>query len=71
VSTYLKDLSERVVMTFLATVAALAVAAEPFNVITFEWGAALTVAGSAAVLSLLKGLAARGTGPSDGAGLGT
>ena len=68
---YLKDLGERVSMTFIATLAGVAVAAQPFNVLTFGWGAALTVAGSAAVLSLLKGLAARGTGPTDGAGLGT
>jgi len=68
---FLRDLAERTAMTFFATLAALALAAQPFNVLTFAWGPALTVSLSAAVLTLLKGLVAQHTGPTDGAGLGT
>lgn len=70
-STFIKDLAERVASAFAGSLAALALAAQPFDVLTFDWSTALTVSGSAAVLTLLKGLAARFTGPTDGAGLGT
>lgn len=68
---YLKDLFERVMATFLATLAGLALAAQPFDLLTFDWKTSLVVSASAAFLSLLKGIVARATGPTDGAGLGT
>lgn len=70
-SEYVKDLFERVLATFLATLAGLALAAQPFDILDFDWRTSLTVSASAAVLSLLKGVVARSTGPTDGAGLGT
>lgn len=66
---YLKDLAERVVGVFVTTLVGLALAAQPFDVLTFAWGPALTVSGSAAVLALLVGLAARFKGDPDSAGL--
>jgi len=68
---FLIDLGERVVATFAASLLAIALAAQPFNVLEFDWGSALTVSVSAAFLTLLKGLVAQHTGPTDGAGLGT
>ena len=67
---YVKDLFERVAMTFLATLLAFA-GAGPLDILSFDWPTALTVSASAAFLSLLKGVLARSTGPTDGAGLGT
>lgn len=61
-SLYLKRLAIKVIGVFTFTLAALATAAAPFNVLTFDWGVALTVAGSAAVLALLEGLAGALTG---------
>lgn len=46
----------------LASLTALALAARPFDVLTFDWTTNLTVAGSAAVLALLEGLAGRFAG---------
>ena len=60
--TYLKRLAVKTVGTGLASLSALALAARPFDVMTFDWGVALTVSGSAAVLALLEGLAGRFTG---------
>lgn len=68
---YLIDLAERSLMTGVQTLGAYALASQPFSVLTFQWTEALTLAASAAALSVLKGLAARPTGPTDGAGLGT
>ncbi|MEU7010354.1 holin [Streptomyces sp. NPDC046332] len=68
-SQYLKDLAERVLGVFLTTLAGLALAAEPFNLLTFDWGTALGASGSAAVLALVVGLAARFKGDPDSAGL--
>lgn len=62
---FLKRLAYKVVGVFVATLAAMAAAAQPFNVLTFNWGSALTVAGSLAVLALLEGLAGRFTGDAD------
>lgn len=59
---FLKRLALKVGGVFLATLAAMAGAAQPFNVLTFAWGPSLTVAGSVAVLALLEGLAGRFTG---------
>jgi ABC-type nickel/cobalt efflux system permease component RcnA len=55
---YLADLAYMVLGTFLATLAGMA-SAGAFDVLTFDWGNALTVSGSAAVLVLIQGLAAR------------
>ena len=57
--TYLLDLAQRVLAAFLLTLAGLATAAEPFDMLAFQWGTALATAGSAAVLTLIVGLAAR------------
>lgn len=59
---YLSRLAYKVGGVFVATLAAMAAAAQPFNVLTFDWGTALTVSGSVAVLALLEGLAGRLTG---------
>ncbi|MGW0034664.1 hypothetical protein ACWDXD_33225 [Streptomyces sp. NPDC003314] len=64
-SKYLTDLAYTVGGAFVLTLAALAAAAEPFDVLTFKWGTALTVAGSAATLTLLHGVAARFQGDPD------
>ncbi|MFJ8301611.1 hypothetical protein ACIQ9R_37680 [Streptomyces sp. NPDC094447] len=56
---YLFDLLYMVLGTFLAGLAAMATADGVFNALTFDWGNALTVSGSAAVLVLIQGLAAR------------
>ena len=62
---YLTDLAYSVTGAFSATLAAQAVAAEPFNLVTFDWPTALTVSGSTAVLTLLHGVAARFQGDPD------
>jgi hypothetical protein len=66
--TYVLDLLERVVMTFLgAAVAAVGTdAADWTNLSTLQ---AAGVAGAAAVLALLKGLAARYIGDKESAGV--
>lgn len=66
--TYLLDLAQRVVTTFVVSLAGLATAAEPFNLMTFAWIPALQVSGSLAVLALLIGLAARLSRDKDSAG---
>lgn len=68
--TYLKDLTERVVMTFVvAAVAVLPANAADLTDLTALQAAAF--AGLTAVLTLIKGIVARWTGPTDSAGLGT
>lgn len=59
---YLRRLAAKVTGAFLGTLTALAVASQPFNVLTFNWVPALTVSGSVAALALLEGLAGRFTG---------
>lgn len=59
---YARDLVERVLATFVATVGALLVAAGPADLLTLDFWKATAVAGVAAVLSLVKGLAARALG---------
>lgn len=59
--TYLIRLGALVLGAFLAPLAGF-VTADGFNVLTFDWGAALTVSGLAAVAALVKGLAARFVG---------
>jgi len=62
---YLKRLATKVAGVFLASLLAVVAAAQPFNVLTFDWPTALTIAGSAAVLALLEGLAGRFAGDKD------
>jgi ABC-type nitrate/sulfonate/bicarbonate transport system substrate-binding protein len=64
-TTYLKRLALKVAGVGSASLLAMAAAAQPFNVLTFNWGTSLTVAGSAAVLALLEGLAGGLTGDRD------
>lgn len=56
---YLSRLATEVAGVFAGSLAATASAAEVFNALTFDWGNALTIAGSLATLTLLKGVAAR------------
>lgn len=64
-SVYLKRLAIKVFGVFVAALLAVVAAAQPFNALTFDWRTALTIAGSAAVLALLEGLAGRFTGDPD------
>lgn len=68
-SQYLRQLSLKVAGVGIASLTALALAARPFNVLEFDWTANLTVAGSAAVLALLEGLAGKLTGDKDQASI--
>jgi hypothetical protein len=61
-ATYGKDLAERVVWTFLAASAAVAIAAGPADVLHAGFWQTVGTAGVAAVVSLVKGLAARVVG---------
>lgn len=62
---YLRQLSLKVGGVFIGALLAVVAAAQPFNALTFDWRTALTIAGSAAVLALLEGLAGRLTGDKD------
>lgn len=67
-NTYLKDLVERVAGAF--AVGSLSVlGADAFNILNVDWRATLGVGGGAALLSLLKGVAARFRGDPDNASL--
>lgn len=67
---YWLDLTERTVSSFAGgTLAALGLGA--INALSVDWKAALGFGAGAAVVSLLKGLAARAVGESNSAGLGT
>lgn len=59
---FLKRLAFKVFGVFVASLLAVMAAAQPFNLLTFDWTVALTVAASAAVLALVEGLAGRFTG---------
>lgn len=61
-NTFAKRLAVKTLGVGVASLAALALAARPFDVLAFDWTASLTVAGSAAVLALLEGLAGAFTG---------
>lgn len=61
-SLFLRRLAFKVVGVFMAALLAVMAASVPFNLLTFAWGTALTVAASAAVLALVEGLAGRFTG---------
>lgn len=69
-SKYVSDLLYTVVGVFVGALASLAAADTPFNVLDFDWGRALTVSGSLAVLALLHGIAARFQGDPDRARFG-
>jgi TctA family transporter len=60
--TYAIDLTERVIWTFLAAVASVALAAGPADMFNVSFWQAVGTAGVAAVVSLVKGLLARGIG---------
>lgn len=62
---FARRLAAKTFGVFVATLTAVAVADDAFNVLTFDWTTGLTVSGSAAVLALLEGLAARFTGDAD------
>lgn len=62
VKTYARDLAERVVWTFLAAVAAVALASGPADMLHASFWQAAATAGVAAVVTLVKGLAARFVG---------
>lgn len=62
---FARRLALKTVGVGLASLTALALAARPFDVLTFDWSTNLTVAGSAAVLALLEGLAGRFTGDTE------
>lgn len=62
---FLKRLAVKVSGVFVAALLAMMAAAQPFDVLTFHWTAALTVGASAAVLALVEGLAGRFTGDTD------
>ena len=67
---YAKDLAQRVSTVFLTALGGMMAAAQPFDVLTFGWVRAFTVAGSAAVLALVLGAVAKLTGTPDSAGIG-
>lgn len=56
---FAKRLATKVLGVFFGALLAVMAASTPFNLLTFEWSTALTVAGSAAVLALVEGLAGR------------
>ena len=60
--TYAKDLAERVLWTFLATVSGVLLAAGPADMFHASFWQAVGTAGVAAVVSLVKGFLARGIG---------
>jgi hypothetical protein len=65
---YFTDLAERVLTSFAA--GALSITGmDAFNVLSLDWKAALGVGAGAALVSLLKGLAAKTVGKSDSASL--
>jgi hypothetical protein len=66
-ATYARDVTERVLATFLATVAAMAIAAGPADMLHLGFWQMLGTGGLAAVVSLLKGIVARAVGDSNSA----
>lgn len=65
--TYAIDLAERVIWTFLATVSGVTLAAGPADMFHASFWQAVGTAGVAAVVSLVKGLLARGIGAKNSA----
>jgi hypothetical protein len=60
--TYLRDLGERVLTSFVGGAVAAALAAGPLGLLHASAWQSVAVGGLAAVVSLLKGLAAKGVG---------
>lgn len=60
--TYARDLVERVIWTFLGAAAAVALAAGPGDMLSASLWETVGTAGIAAVVTLVKGLLARGIG---------
>jgi hypothetical protein len=60
-SQYLRSLAQMVALAFLTPIAGM-VTADGFNVLTFDWGGALTVGGSAAFATLIVGVLAKLSG---------
>lgn len=65
---YLKALAERAVKTFCQALVAV-LGAGATDLLSVGWGQALSVAGMAAVLSVLTSVASAGFGPNDGPSL--
>lgn len=65
---YFRDLLERVVASF-AGGALSVIGLDAVNVLSLDWKAALGVGSGAALVSLLKGLAAKAVGNPDSASL--
>lgn len=61
-ATYVKDLAERVVWTFLGGTAAVVIAAGPADMFHASFWQAAVTGGVAATVTLIKGLGARYTG---------
>lgn len=59
---YIKSLGGLVLGTFATSFLGYLLLAQPFDVLTFEWKAALIGSASAAFLALVKGLAAKRVG---------
>lgn len=66
-STYARDLTERVVWTFLGAAAAVALAGGPADMLSVSMWEGAGTAGLAAVVTLVKGIAARFIGPKNSA----
>jgi hypothetical protein len=66
-STYAKDLVERIIWTFLGAAAAVALAAGPGDMLSASFWETVGTAGLAAVVTLVKGLAARFIGAKNSA----
>ena len=66
-ATYVRDLVERVVATFVVALGAVFVAAEPAGMFTVSFWEGAATAGLAAAGSLLKGLVAKFVGDRDSA----
>ncbi|TQL21979.1 hypothetical protein [Streptomyces sp. SLBN-134] len=65
--TYAVDLIERIIWTFLGAAGAVALAAGPADMLTVSFWEGVGTAGLAAVVTLVKGIAARLIGPKNSA----
>lgn len=66
---FLRQLAFKVSGVFVLVLLAATAADVPFNIMTFDWKAALTMSGSGAFLALLEGLAGKLTGDRDQASI--
>ncbi|MEF9903662.1 hypothetical protein [Streptomyces sp. P9-A2] len=65
--TYAVDLIERIIWTFLGAAGAVALAAGPADMLSASFWESVAVAGIAAVVTLVKGIAARVVGAKNSA----